>query len=152
MRELAVSVLIKGADSLPVTRRIINPCHGRVSCMRDAPYWSARCFSTTPRLLSISLRSCPNDDPRPTFNHYLHCPFNNYSTPLHSFNCRSMRRVPVIVNCLIDTIFWGHVSSSCIERKWWNFFVFYDFSSNYYLCCIMHDKLTSTASFDWSKV
>lgn len=110
MRELAVSTLIKGEDSLPVTRRIINPCHRGVSCMQDAPCWSARCFSNTPPLLSISLRSCPNDDPRPTFNHYLHCPFNNYSTPLHNFNSRSMRCIPVIVNCLIDTIFWGHVS------------------------------------------
>lgn len=125
MRELAVSMLIKGADSLPVTRHIINPCHRGVSCMQDAPCWSARCFSNTPPLLSISLRSCPNDDPRPTFNHYLHCPFNNYSTPLHNFNCRSMRWIPVIVNCLIDTIFWGYVfffphKIWCIQRKWWN--------------------------------
>lgn len=57
------------------------------------------------------MRSCPNDDPRPTFNHYLHCPFNNHSTPLHNFNCGSMRWIPVIVNCLIDTIFWGHIIS-----------------------------------------
>lgn len=41
MRELAVSVLIKGADSLPVTGRIINPCHRGLSYMQDAPRWSA---------------------------------------------------------------------------------------------------------------
>lgn len=101
MHELAVSVLIKG--SVPVIRRIINPCHRGVTCMQDAPCWSARCFSNTPLALNFS---CPNDDPRPTFNHYLHCPFNNYSTPLHDFNSKSMRWIPLI-NCHIHTIFWG---------------------------------------------
>lgn len=98
-------VVIKEADSLPRNRRIKHPFDRGVSCVRDAPCWSARCFANTPPLLSISLRSCPNDDPRLTFNHYLNCPFNNYSTPLHNFNTRRMRWIPVIVNCLIDTIF-----------------------------------------------
>lgn len=96
------------AISVPDMRCKIIPFHGEVSCMRDAPCWSARCSSNTPRPFALNF-SCPNDDPRPTFNHYLHCPFNNYSTPLHNFNSTSMRRLPVI-NCLIDTIFWGHVS------------------------------------------
>lgn len=52
--------------------------------MQDVPCWSAGCFSNTPPLLSVSLRSCHNDDPRHTFNHSLHCPFNNYSSPLHN--------------------------------------------------------------------
>lgn len=64
-------------------------------------------FANTPPLLSISLRSCPNDDPRLTFNHYLNCPFNNYSTTLHNFNTRGKRWIPVIVNCLIDTLFFS---------------------------------------------
>lgn len=88
-------------------RHTTDPCDGGVSCVWDAPCWSAGCSANTPLLLSILVRSCPNDDPRPTFNHYLHCPFNNYSTPLHNCNTRSMRWIPVIVNCLIDTVFCG---------------------------------------------
>ena len=110
-----------------------------------------------PNTLSISLRSCPNDDPRPAFNHYLRCPFNNYSTPLHNFNCRSVRWIPVIGNCLIDTIFWGprhyvHRKLWCIQRNRRGKSAF---SSMYYLCCIMQGELTSAASapkFDWSEV
>ena len=71
----------------------------------------------SPLALSLlSLGSCPNEDPRPTVNHYLHCPFNNYSTPLHNFNSSSIRWIPVIVICLIDTIFWGHVS--CFFKRY----------------------------------
>ncbi len=115
--------------------------------MRDAPCWSARCFSNTPPLLSISLKSYPNDDPRLTFNHYLHCPFKNYSTPLHSFNSRSMRWIPVIVHSLIDAIFWGHVisffflSPDMMHSK--ELREDFDFLSKYYLCCIMQGKPTS---------
>lgn len=94
------------AVSVPDMRCKIIPFHGEACEMplvgqQDVP-------QTPPRPFALNF-SCPNDDPRPTFNHYLHCPFNNYSTPLHNFNSTSMRRLPVI-NCLIDTIFWGHVS------------------------------------------
>lgn len=75
-----------------------------VICMWKAPCWSPKCFSNTSLLLSISVRSCPNDDPRHTFNHYLHCPFKNYSTPLHNFNHRNRRRI-LVINSLIDAIF-----------------------------------------------
>lgn len=98
--------------------------------------------------LAVNL-TCPNDDPRPTFNHYMHCPFNNYSTPLHNFNSRSMKRIPVI-NCLIERIFWGHVNFNPPSHPML-YDVFkvtddkFDFSPTFYLCCHMQVKPDTTA-------
>lgn len=72
--ELSVSVLINWEDA--AFQKVHNKALSwRVSGMQNSSCWSGRCFSNTSPLLSISLKSCPNDDPRPTFNHYLHCPF-----------------------------------------------------------------------------
>lgn len=79
------------------TRRVRDP---RLRGVRDASCWPARRFSNAPPPFALNF-SYPNDDPRPAFNHYLCCPFNNSSTFLHNFNSRSLRRTPLI-NSLID--------------------------------------------------
>lgn len=53
--------------SVPLVRRVRDPWRRGVP---DAPCWSAGRYSNAPRLLS-----CPNDDLRPAFNHYLCCLF-----------------------------------------------------------------------------
>lgn len=73
--------------SVPLVRRIKDPCvveecETPLVGQQDVP---------PQRSPFTSNLSCPNDDPRPAFNHYLRCPFNNSSTPVHNFNSRSMR-------------------------------------------------------------
>lgn len=88
----------KGRFTACHTARKKSSSWSGVTCMQDAPCWSARCFSEAPTQPAPSPTlsfSCPNDDPRPAFNHYLRCPFNNHSTPLHNFNSRCMRRFPL---------------------------------------------------------
>lgn len=88
--------------------------------------------------------SCPNDDSRPTFNHYLHCPFNNYSTPLHNFNSKSMRWI-LLINCLMQTQSFGAAPSHppTIYDAFKGNDGKFDFSSTYYSCCIIQGKPTT---------
>lgn len=89
-RELTGVLLIKDRGA-PETH-VVEECETRLADQQDV-------FQTPPPLAFNF--SYPNDDPRPAFNHYLCCPFNNSSTFLHNFNSRSLRRTPLI-NSLID--------------------------------------------------
>lgn len=88
------------ADRRPSHQRSRHARDPRRRGVRDASCWPARHFSNAPPALALNF-SYPNDDPRPAFNHYLCCPFNNSSTFLHNFNSRSLRWTPLI-NSLID--------------------------------------------------
>lgn len=141
MHELAVSVLIKG--SVPVIRRIINPCHRGVTCMQDAPCWSARCFSNTPPLLSIS-----------------HALMMTLGPLLITICIALLTIIPLLCTILTLKAWDGFLWLTATYTQSFGATSFFppltiydafkgndgkfDFSSTYYLCCIMQGKPTTT--------